>query len=183
MTKFKLLALAATMVALFVFSPLGAGLSQAQDPAPVVTTDANSTTIVTEDTVTNVEAPSATTVVVPYGNALDALLENIFGLVGSAVTLVFAFLARNLPKQIVDFLIMIRAEQMLARAAEYGINATRGAVKDKSLSIDVGNEAIAKATNYVLDSAPGWLIKWLGGPSAVSEKMVARIPLDETVSR
>lgn len=169
------------LVLFLAFAPVAV---YAQDnPPPVVVSDGTTTTITSEDQVTSVTAPDAQTVVVPYGNWIDALLENLLGIVTSAVAVVFAWLARKLPKAAVDLLRTFQAEQLLARAAEYGINATRGAVKGKELDIHVGNEAIARAAQYAVTNGPGWLIDWLGGPEAIRDKIIARIPLDASVDR
>lgn len=148
--------------------------------APVVATDATgTTTITTPDAVTQVTAPEATTVVVPYGNWIDALLENVLGIVGSVVIAVMAWGGRNLPKAVLDVLRVLQAEQLLTRAAEYGINATRGAVKGKTLEVDVGNKAVATAVNYAVQNGPRWLIDWMGGEHSIKDKIIARIPLGE----
>lgn len=182
------LLIAACLAVLMVAAP-----AYAQDPpaAPVVVTG-DATTVTTTpagDDTTVINTPTGqpttieqgdtnTTVVVPYGTWLDQVLSAIQSSLAVIIAAVVAWAFRNLPKAVVDILRTLQAEQLLMRAADYGINATRGAVKDKSLNIDVGNEAIAKAVQYAISNAPGWLINWLGGPSAIRDKLIARIPLD-----
>jgi hypothetical protein len=151
----------------------------APDVAVVTTTDAgNDTTVIT----TPVGQPTTieqgdTTVVLPVGNWVDQVLSAIQSSVGLIISALVVWAFRKLPTAVVDILKTLQAEQLLKRAADYGINATRGAVVGKDLQVDVGNEAIAKAVQYAVDNGPGWLISWLGGERAIVDKMIARIPL------
>lgn len=162
-------------------------VAAAGDTTTVTTTPAGDDTTVINTPVgqpTTIEqGDTNTTVVVPYGTWLDQVLAAIQSSLAIIITAVIAWAFRNFPKAVVDILRTLQAEQMLMRAAEYGINATRGAVKGKSLDIDVGNEVIAKAVQYAINNAPGWLITWLGGESAIRDKIIARIPLGESVGR
>lgn len=164
----------------------------AQDPAPVVAAtpdatvmadDTGATTVTTTNDVTTVSAPDATTVVVPVGNWITQLLDNATAVVAAAIAALVAWAFRALPKTVVDILRTMQVEQLLKRAADYGINVTKGAVKDKALEVNVGNQAVAHAVQYVIDNAPGWLLKWMGGTEAVRDKIIARIPMAETVGK
>lgn len=164
----------------------------AQDPPPVVAStpdatvmadDAGATTVTTTNDVTTVSAPDATTVVVPVGNWITQILDNATAVVAAAIAALVAWAFRALPKTVVDILRTMQVEQLLKRATDYGINVTKGAVKDKALEIHVGNQAVANAVQYVIDNAPGWLIKWMGGTEAVRDKIIARIPMDATVGK
>lgn len=149
------------------------------DSSPVP--DTTETVVVQSESGTTNDISSDTTVVIPYGNWLDSLLGNLFGVVSSVIAILIAFAGRHLPKWVGDLLLTMKAEQLLTRAAEYGINATRGAVQGKSLELNVGNEAIAKGAQYAIDNGPKLLIDWLGGPSAIRDKIIARIPLSADV--
>lgn len=141
----------------------------AQDAAATVATSVDGTTVV---------APDATTVVVPYGNWLDAVLSNAQEIIVAGLLAVVAFVLRKLPAGVADAFRTLRVEQLLARAVDYGINATRGAAKGKSLSVDVGSEVLAKAISYAVDRAPALLIEWLGGVESLKQMILARLNLD-----
>jgi hypothetical protein len=171
----------------------GSSIAAAQDavssPAPdiavVTTTTAGDDTTVINTPVgqpTTIEQGD-TTVVVPVGTWVDQTLAAIQSSVGLLIAALIAWAFRALPKSVVDILKMLQAEQLLKRAADYGINATRGAVAGKELALDVGNEAVAKAVQYAVDNGPAWLIEWLGGERAIIDKIVARIPLAGDVGR
>lgn len=175
--------LAALLAALLTLAPAAYAQDTTTVPGVTVTDETGAAPAAADAVVVQAEpgAPtdisSDTTVVIPYGNWLDSLLGNIFGIVSSIIAILVAFAARNLPKWVGDLLVTMKAEQLLTRAAEYGINATRGAVKGKALEVQVGNAAIASAAQYAIDNGPKWLIDWLGGPEAIRDKMIARIPL------
>lgn len=172
------------LVAFLALAPIGA---LAQDtntitapPADTVVVPVNeSIGTPIDDATTVVDAGEADTIVVPVGNWADAILENAASMVAALLMAVFGWLLRKLPKQMVDLLLTLRVEQIMRRAVDYGINATRGAVKGKALSFDVGNEVIAAALQRVIDSAPGFLINWMGGIEAIKAMIVARLNLGE----
>jgi hypothetical protein len=128
-----------------------------------------------------VEAPNADTVVtdtvvtVPYGSWISDAADLLWTVILGAI----AWALRQLPGQAADFLKMLRVEQLLARSKEFGVNRTQGAVAGKALSLNVGNEVLAKALQYAIDNGPKWMIEWMGGAAGVRQKLLARIPTDE----
>lgn len=95
-------------------------------------------------------------------------------------TLIFAavmWALRQLPAQIYGIAVSMRADQVLQKAIDYAINMVVGASKDKALTVDVHNQVLAQALQYVLDHAPGWLQSWMGGPEEIAQKIVARLNL------
>lgn len=181
MTRLLTLAHVGFVAAMLALAPIGAALAQTETvtapPADTVIVPVNeSIGTPIDDATTVVEAGEADTVIVPVGNWADAILENAASLVAAALMAVFGWLLRALPKQAVDIIRTLRVEQILARAVDYGINATRGAVRGKELTVDVGNEVIAKAMQRVIDSAPGWVIEWLGGIEAIRKMIISRLP-------
>ncbi|TGN89431.1 hypothetical protein EOW77_0003650 [Bradyrhizobium yuanmingense] len=88
-----------------------------------------------------------------------------------------AFLLRKIPGQFGGILMTMHVDQVLNKAIDYAINMVKGATKDKELSLDVGNEVLAKALQYVLDHAPTWLQSWMGGPEQIAQKIIARLNL------
>lgn len=172
----------ALLAVLFTLAPVAYAQDSTTAPGVTVTDsspipDTTETVVVQSESGTTNDISSDTTVVIPYGNWIDSLLGNLFGVVSSIIAILVAFAGRHLPKWIGDLLLTMKAEQLLTRAAEYGINATRGAVVGKSLELNVGNEAVAKGAQYAIDNGPKFLIDWLGGPEAIRDKMIARIPL------
>lgn len=90
---------------------------------------------------------------------------------------VVAFLLRKIPGQLGNILTTMHVDQVLNKAVDYAINMVKGATKDKELSLDVGNEVLAKALQYVLDHAPTWLQSWMGGQDQIAQKIIARLNL------
>ncbi len=72
-----------------------------------------------------------------------------------------------------------RVELLLSNAIGYGLNAVAGAVKGKTLDVDVGNQVLAAALQYAVDNAPGWLQSWAGGPEGLAKKIWARLNLGD----
>jgi hypothetical protein len=118
------------------------------------------------------------TVSIPYG----AWIETSAGAVATFILAVIGWLMRKLPASVVDILKTMKAEQLLAKAVDYGINAVAGATKGKTLTVNVGNAVVANAVQYAVDNAPGWLVKWLGGPEAIAAKIIARLNLEEAAA-
>lgn len=115
-----------------------------------------------------------TTIDIPISSWLTAAAEFIGPMLGIAAL----WLIRKLPAQLAGILITVRAEQLLEKAISYAINAVAGATKDKPLSFNVGSEVAAKAVQYAIDNAPGWLVTWLGGTEAIRQKIIARITVE-----
>lgn len=119
-----------------------------------------------------------TTVIVPYGNWLDAVLSNALQIAVAAVLSVVAVVSRRAPTWLAQIIKTLLTEQMLTRAIGFGINATRGAVKGRTLNFDVGSAVLAQTLAYVIDKAPAWLIKFVGGVDNLKDMILARLDLD-----
>jgi hypothetical protein len=119
-----------------------------------------------------------TTVDIPLSEWVGILGEWVGPLLAAAALV----LVRKLPKQLADILIGMRVEQVLQKAITYAINAVAGATKDKPLSINVGNEVVATAVQYVVDHAPTWLVKWMGDGDLLREKIIARLDVEAKAS-
>ena len=106
-----------------------------------------------------VVVPEGTEIRIPWGAWLSELSSTV-------ATLLFAivlWLFRRLPGSVVAILQTMRAEQLIQKAIDYGLNATAGAAKDKVLTINVGNEVLAKAITYAIENGAPYIVKWLGG--------------------
>lgn len=88
-----------------------------------------------------------------------------------------AFLLRKIPGQFGSILMTMHVDQVLNKAIDYAINMVKGATKDKTLDVDVGNAVLARALQYVLDHSPAWLQSWMGGPELIAQKIIARLNL------
>jgi hypothetical protein len=121
------------------------------------------------------QASASTTVTIPYGDWLAAAANSLIVILGALLAYGF----RLLPAQVVGILQSLRADQLLTKAVEYGINAVAGAAKGKALDVNVGNDVVAEAVNYVIQQGPAWLINWLGGEDGIRRMVIARLPLAE----
>lgn len=119
-----------------------------------------------------------TAVQVPVGNWTVATLAFIRDSIPAIVAGVVAWGFRFLPEQIVAILKGMRVEQIISRGIDYGINAVVGAVRGKTLSVDVANEVIAEALQYILDRIPGALLSWIGGPDKLKGMIAARLNVE-----
>lgn len=122
---------------------------------------------------------SDSTVTMPVGVWADAVLVFAGDHLAALVLAAVAALCRKLPAEAVNYLRMMRVEQLLDRAIGAGINGVRGAVFGKTLTIEVGSEVVAKAAQYAIDHGPPSLIAWMGGPEAIAAKIRARLDLEE----
>jgi hypothetical protein len=118
--------------------------------------------------------PEGSEIVVPWGAWLSELSSILATLLGAIVLWLF----RRLPGSVTAILQTMRAEQLIQRAIDYGLNATAGAAKDKVLTVQVGNEVVAKAVAYAIDNGAPYVIRWLGGTDGLVQKIVARLDLE-----
>jgi len=120
-------------------------------------------------------ALAADAVSIPYGDWIVALANTLIMVLTAAVAWAF----RQLPANVVAILVTIRAEQVVGKAIEYGINAVAGAVKGKSLDVPIANQVIREALDYVVKQAPAWLVSWVGGEEGLRRMIVARLAIAE----
>ena len=118
-------------------------------------------------------AGSTTQVTWAYGAAISQWA----GAVSTVLLAVLMWLLRLLPAQVYSILVGLRADQLIQKGIAYGINMVQGATAGKELTVDVHNQVLAQALQYVLDHAPDWLTSWMGGPDQIAQKIVARLNL------
>lgn len=124
------------------------------------------------------------TVEVGWGDMLSDIIKSL-----AVVILAFAvWLLRKAPASFTGALDMIagmmgqgRANELLEKAINYGVNATAGAVQGKTMKVAVGNEVLERAFEYALRHAPG-VVANLGGSTMLREKIMARLDLDESAA-
>ncbi|SKA30938.1 hypothetical protein [Consotaella salsifontis] len=124
------------------------------------------------------EAITDTAVSLPVGEWVGDVAALLLAISGSVIMWAF----RHLPSSIVQVLKTMQAEQLLGKALAYGINATAGAAKGKTLTVDVGNAVVAQAARYAVNHGPTWLINWMGGMDAIAEKIIARLDVEEAAA-
>src|SRR6218665_1368775 len=128
-----------------------------------------------EGTETVAQATSESTKVTwAWGSVVSTWASAVAYLTAAVIAWAFRFL----PSQVVSILTMLRAEQFIGKAIDYGLNAAKDAAKDKVLTVDVGNQVVAEALAYILNLAPAALIKWMGTPEQIAQKIWARLNLE-----
>ncbi len=118
-----------------------------------------------------VVVPESTKIVIPWGTWLSELASTIAAISFAAIV----WLLRRLPSQAVAILQTLRAEQLIERAIDYAVNTTAGAFKDRTVTVPVANEVIAKAMRYAVENGAPKIVEWMGGESGIGNKIVARI--------
>lgn len=169
------------------FSPIPALVAQAQEATTTTVVEPSTAPTTAAATSTPTQPEETATVVInqdvsiPYGQWIEDLgdiakswlIPTVLGMLtyvtGKYVPLPLRGIANNILRR--------EAEQLLEKAIEYGINATAGAERDKTLTVDVGNEVLRKALNYALSN--GWvkLIDFLDGPDGILQKLFARLDI------
>ena len=126
--------------------------------------------------------PVAGALVLPWGDALAALLQGLVGVlvpVGVAVvTTVTARFAGPLRILITTTLV----ERLVRNATEYALNAVAGAVRGRTLSVPLGSAVIAKAVERALEQGAPWLVRAAGGRAGLAEKVFRSLPLEDAAT-
>ena len=121
-------------------------------------------------------SPSAITI--PYGAWLHEALGVARDAALAAVPLLIAWLGRELPACAAFILRTRIAEQWLARAIDGAYNAVDGATRDRLLTLELGNAILARALQDMIDNAPAWLVRWLGGEKGIRRAILRRLDLE-----
>lgn len=121
------------------------------------------------------------TIVIPYGDWIaDAGDMALSILVPVMMALAGRWLAGISP-DLAAALVQSRADRLLERAIGFGISATAGAQRGRSLSVETGSAVLAEAARYAVDQAPT-LVRRLGGADAIRRMILARLDLDAAAS-
>lgn len=147
-------------------------------PSTVAVDTSASTQPVTADTAVVVE--DANKITIPVASWIDQVAVVVRDVGTAALPLLITFILTLVPapiRMIAGPFLQKYANGILDRALDYGINAVKGATKDKPLTIPTGNAVIAHASQYLIDHAPGWLTKTLGGEDGIRQKIFARLNL------
>jgi hypothetical protein len=131
--------------------------------------------------------PSASTTVInfPVGDWVGQIVPVLGEIIAASIGAIGLWLLRQLPAAIrskISDAQIAQAEQLLIRAADYGLNTVAADVKGKTVSVDTGNKAAAVAVQYVVDHGPEKLVDFMGGPDAIAQKIIARLPISAAAS-
>lgn len=119
-----------------------------------------------------------TTVTIPYGQWLAdyvipiagfALIVLVILAIGYVIKLLPPWAQTLVETQFRDHLVKLAADAINA-----GVQATKNAVFEQELSINVGNEAIAKAAQAFIDTAPKDAVAKLGGVEGVTKWLLTQ---------
>lgn len=130
-------------------------------------------------------AQDSSTVTLPWGDWLSAILSEVILVAGTAATLLVTWALRYVPDTLKAYITEQHrkaAEQLIQRGIDYAINAVKDFATGKKLDVNVGSQVVAEALNYIIKHGPEWLITWLGGAGAIREKILARLELADGVA-
>jgi hypothetical protein len=115
--------------------------------------------------------PPSTLVQVPVGDWFGTALGYLVLSLGGVVAWAF----RRLPGRISAILLTAQADQLMARALVYGINAVVGATRDKVWTIDVRNQVLKEMVTYALTHGSATVKDFMGRPADIAEMSYSRI--------
>lgn len=117
-------------------------------------------------------------VAIPWGEWLSAALSTAASaLVPVAAAAVTAGVARVAPWA-TSLLTRQRIEAAIQAGVDYGQNAVAGAVRGKTVSLEVGPAVVAAGTRHVVATAPSRVLRRAGGVEGVASRIFRAMPLD-----
>ena len=146
-------------------------------PIPGVMADTAAT--ITTTAPATVTVPATTSVVIPFGDWIDAVANFLLPIISVVVTAMVAWALRFLPATLRTYItsgMIGQVEQLLSNGINYAITTVDGAEHGKTLSVNVVNSVVAAAVQFVVDHGPTYLIQWMGGKTGITQKIVARLP-------
>lgn len=132
-----------------------------------------------QDASSSIAVPATTgdtIVTVPLGDWTTQVLDVVGAILLGLVSLLVATAARFLPgwlRPLVTASVQAAIANFVRQGIAYAIQEVEGFDKDKTISLDVGNAAVASALRYVIEHAPDWLVGLAGGKDAIAEKIIA----------
>lgn len=112
------------------------------------------------------DAPIDGKVVLPWGELIAAAIAAGGAAFAAWVTKVLGPMATQW-----------RVNHLLAAALQWALNTTKGAAKNQSVTIDVGNEVVERMLEYAVRFEPQ-LVEKLGGKEAMRPMAIARVDMD-----
>jgi hypothetical protein len=121
---------------------------------------------------------SDTQVNVPIGAWIDGVADVVTPVIVLAIGGGLIRVAGPIAGPLIGMLGQKRVNQLLDKAIRYAFNAVKGVTPNGGvLSVDVGNEVIARAMNYAIAHAPKLVSTVIGGQDRLREKIIARLDL------
>lgn len=117
-------------------------------------------------------------VILPWGDWVVAFLNMLVPALISLLVGAILWVLKTYVPFLGFFISQSLVQRTVQNAVDYATNSIDGAVKGQQLAIPVGSAVIAKATQRVVDQAPGWLLKTAGGPTGVAEKVFRVLHLE-----
>jgi hypothetical protein len=124
-------------------------------------------------------AADGAAVTIPYGE----LVTEVSHIASAVLTPLLIALLAKMTGPVGLFLRTLLGERLIRNARDYALNSVEGAMKGKALSVPVGSVALAVALQYAMDEGPAWLIKTLGGPDGIKNKLFRALDFDADASR
>lgn len=131
-------------------------------------------------------AAGDTAVVIPWGEWLVAVMEPLKELLVLILTGLATMLVARLGPMARMLVSEALIESTVRKWVDYGIAATAGAAKGRSVSFDVGSQVVAKTINRAqeraaISSVSQWALDAAGGPQELANKVIRMLPIDEGV--
>lgn len=115
---------------------------------------------------------------IPWGEWVAAGLGTVSAtLVPVAAAALAAGVARVAPWAS-SILTRQRIETAIRAGADYGQNAVAGAVRGKSVSVDLGAAVVAAGTKHVVETTPARVVRGAGGVEGIARQIFRSLPLD-----
>lgn len=122
------------------------------------------------------EAVAPNVVLIPWGDVVKAVIDNVTEIVVAGVAVVFAFVLRQVPALLRPLILTARVDQLVENAVRGAMAQVEGAVEGKNLSIEVNSEVVRTALRYVLAHGAPKVIDFAGASiPLLVEKILARM--------
>lgn len=115
---------------------------------------------------------SDSVVSVPWGDILAGILPALQTLIFGGLL----WIAATVAPSFYALLRTAQVEQLMSKALDFGFNAVAGAVKGKTLTVDIGNEVLKEIVAYALVHGGEWVKDFAGTTEQLAEKAFARVP-------
>jgi hypothetical protein len=118
------------------------------------------------------DAPTSTSVIVPYGDWLTWSLAKVRDTVVTGLSGVMLWAVVKIAPQMAAAFTQARVDALVGRAVDFAIAAVEGALHGQSVSVPVANEILRKALEYAVQGAPVLAAKIEG---TIRPKIIARM--------
>jgi hypothetical protein len=125
---------------------------------------------------------AAETVSVPVGNWAGQILDMALAIFAATAAGVVAWLAKTIGGQFGSLLMTARVDQLLVKAAAYGVAVTKSATKDTTYSFEVTNAVVLAAYRYFDEHGGALVTQFAGTKEQIIQKIIARLPVPPEVT-